>query len=1449
MVLFGMLALVGGAFATATSPVAYDSILSPLPPNVPSQPFQAQQTAEFGDDIQLAGSNHYISSVTVTMSDWAKHSDWVGTYPSSAGFDYPLTLNIYNVDTTGADPALGSLITTTTQTKTIPWRPEHDASCAGDAWLASDASCYNGLAFNVTFTFPHAIYAPSRVIVGIAYNTESWGANPIGVDGPYDSLNVGLNNVTGPSVGTDSEPNAVFWNTETASWYTDGGAGGVGTFRRDTNWAPYVPMFQVDTEAGCTTTCYVDAANGSDSYSGSSAADAKKTIQAGIDSVSAGGTVRVLPGNYDETATNRGTTTDTGSYQFGLFFPPSKPGITLQGVTAGDVAITNVANVATTVTTNATNDFGYSGVYVSADNITIRGMGFGQNTPYSDSKTIEVIGDNFTFDASKITSDASLYIGDGDPRYDNHGTPANFADDTSYIKTYTVTGNTFAGDSSLYIANGAGFSGPTSGRVITDNTFTNTEPVSFAGPGAEGWLVYPVGAAVFTGNTFTDATATRYVQAWGDQAPAPFDWSDVFTLNTYPHPVVTTTDGNLDHLRPYTAGAFTDIYRVGAVIQNRVDNSQAGDTVIAGAGTFDESVTISDSITLRGAQAGVDARGRSANETIIESTSGGTGGSALKVAADNVAIDGVEIKGVGATGDQRFGIDLTSGADRANLHITNSIFLDLYEGIHRPSFSVDGLTVDKNVFTNDGGNVLAQDAGLWLAGSGSASNVAITNNAFSNMDNDPDGDFAAINLNGGTTADIHGNSSNHDGTFIVLVDYSGATIGTNVTNNESGSTIFLGMGNDGVTISGNTLQNGFRGVRLSTAFGGTTKSSAIEVTGNTISGMVDAGVFVDTGTVSDSVAVNQNAIAGNGDGVRNSSDQSVDASCNWWGSASGPSGTGPGTGDTVSIGATFVPWLTTDQLDVDCAAVSVHGGGAADVTGNEGSVQSTTGSFDGSIASYSLGAGEPGTLVDNGGGSWTWSYTPADNFGPTTIDVTGHGTNGTTATDSFNASATNVAPTATFTAPASALYSTSFGISLTSPSDPSSTDTTAGFTYAFDCGSGYSLASTTTSATCNLPADSGTVTVKGRIFDKDSGFTEYTASVQITQPKVQLTPTAHNYGTQLINTTSASTTYTVQNIGSSDLAIGSVDLAGTNPGHFGIDTNNCDTAVLHANDTCTILVFFRPTTSGSKTARLEVNSNDPDSATAISNLSGTGGVASNGTITVNLDARPDGPQSFAFTGTNGIGSFNLTDNGTSANTASFSAAAGDYVVKMTQVDGWSLQSLTCTANETINKTKGKVTIHLAAGQNVSCTYTQTQRVPDGSIALSSGGPYVGVGVYSNAAQPSQTQNQAIAKGHTFSFYAQLTNNGLDSDTFNVYSTLSGSTKFKVRFFVGSTDVTARVNAGTYNVTLAAGSQVTLQIRVTTKSGTKVSATRNIDVTMKSKSSTSKDVVRAHVTRA
>src|SRR5439155_1660763 len=71
-------------------------------------------------------------------------------------------------------------------------------------------------------------------------------------------------------------------------------------------------------------------------------------------------------------------------------------------------------------------------------------------------------------------------------------------------------------------------------------------------------------------------------------------------------------------------------------------------------------------------------------------------------------------------------------------------------------------------------------------------------------------------------------------------------------------------------------------------------------------------------------------------------------------------------------------------------------------------------------------------------------------------------------------------------------------LSLTAPFDPSSADTTAGFTYAFDCGdgSGYSIFTSMTTSSCPT-TDNGSRTAKGKIKDKDGGVTEYTASVTI----------------------------------------------------------------------------------------------------------------------------------------------------------------------------------------------------------------------------------------------------------------------------------------------------------------------------------------------------------------
>jgi predicted extracellular nuclease len=138
--------------------------------------------------------------------------------------------------------------------------------------------------------------------------------------------------------------------------------------------------------------------------------------------------------------------------------------------------------------------------------------------------------------------------------------------------------------------------------------------------------------------------------------------------------------------------------------------------------------------------------------------------------------------------------------------------------------------------------------------------------------------------------------------------------------------------------------------------------------------------------------------------------------------------------------------------------------------------------------------------LDGNGSFETDGASPAFHAGdgPASVTVTVRATDpsGATATSSAAVNVANVAPHATFQAPASATVGFPFTISLTNPGDPSSADTAAGFSYAFDCGTGYGAFGGASSATCRSLA-AGPLQVRGKIRDKDGGTTEYTATVAV----------------------------------------------------------------------------------------------------------------------------------------------------------------------------------------------------------------------------------------------------------------------------------------------------------------------------------------------------------------
>jgi|GEM_PF-2613413 Calx-beta domain. len=232
-----------------TGPVVYSAIPASQPGNVPSLGYQANQTAEFGDLVTLASTATPLAKARVVLSSWACQTGGGATCATTPGatFSHPLTFNVYAVDNSGPVAEPGALLATKTQTFAIPYRPSADPpaahGCTGGAWYSTaESACYNGLATEVEFDMP-AVTLPSQVIWTVAFNTQSYGSTPLGTNGPYNSLNVGLQGTT--HVGTDVDPDGVMWNTSTLANYTDPSRGS-GILRDDSGWAPFVPEGELE---------------------------------------------------------------------------------------------------------------------------------------------------------------------------------------------------------------------------------------------------------------------------------------------------------------------------------------------------------------------------------------------------------------------------------------------------------------------------------------------------------------------------------------------------------------------------------------------------------------------------------------------------------------------------------------------------------------------------------------------------------------------------------------------------------------------------------------------------------------------------------------------------------------------------------------------------------------------------------------------------------------------------------------------------------------------------------------------------------------------------------------------------------------------------------------------------------------------------------------------------
>jgi hypothetical protein len=109
------------------------------------------------------------------------------------------------------------------------------------------------------------------------------------------------------------------------------------------------------------------------------------------------------------------------------------------------------------------------------------------------------------------------------------------------------------------------------------------------------------------------------------------------------------------------------------------------------------------------------------------------------------------------------------------------------------------------------------------------------------------------------------------------------------------------------------------------------------------------------------------------------------------------------------------------------------------------------------------------------------------------------------------------------------------------------------------------------------------------------------STLLLLQDSVNLAPNSLAFGNQFTHTTSPPQTLTLTNLGTSTLTVGAITFTG-NRGFS--ETDNCSGGVA-AGSSCSIMVFFSPTSAGSKTASISVSYQGlgtPDTAT----LTGTG---------------------------------------------------------------------------------------------------------------------------------------------------------------------------------------------------------------------------------------------------
>ena len=368
-------------------------------------------------------------------------------------------------------------------------------------------------------------------------------------------------------------------------------------------------------------------------------------------------------------------------------------------------------------------------------------------------------------------------------------------------------------------------------------------------------------------------------------------------------------------------------------IQPAILAASSGDTIQVCAGNYPGNLILNKDLTLNGAKAGVDARGRSPlNESIITSAAG----TLLTLITGSAAstIDGFTF--LGGTRS----IESASGPINGVEILNNRIFGFTGNGLFLNDNGVN-ITIDRNDIDGTlkvgGGDLVHLDTdnfdGLWFTNNNVANGLTAT------------GFFVDGNRNvdknspGARTPQFIGN--------LIERNQTGVNLGSRawgdgpISNNTFRSNLFDGLqgGPRDSRIEANWFDLNGRDGLVFTSFGNVVdparggQNNRVELNCFTRNGftMSAAGLAFSATQAPGTIATNranQNNIIGNFIGVRYLGLETVDTELNWWNSPTGPThiANPGGTGDRVvddGNGVDYVPWRTSPVAGTPC------GGGPA----------------------------------------------------------------------------------------------------------------------------------------------------------------------------------------------------------------------------------------------------------------------------------------------------------------------------------------------------------------------------------------------------------------------------------------------------------------------------------------------------------------------------------------